>query len=278
MDAIAASQRPDAVSLTIERSFGESHVTQVLTLRADDPTLHIDNDIDWHERRKMLKLAFPLDIHADRVAAETQFGHVNRPTHSNTSWDAARFELCAHRWVHVAEPGFGVAIANESSYGYDAQRSTRADGGTTTTTRVSLLRGPTFPDPVADKGRHTIGLSVRAGADVRAAIHDGYRINLAERAAPGPIEPLVLVDHPAVLVESLKLAEDRSGDVIVRLYESEGARAATRVSFDFDVDGIIATDLIEREIDAPAGFVVDGPSVRFTLRPFQLLTLRVKRA
>ena len=184
VDAITASQgRIRYRSRSSARSASRTS-TQVLTLRADDPTLHIDNDIDWHERRKMLKLAFPLDIHADRVAAETQFGHVQRPTHSNTSWDAARFELCAHRWVHVAEPGFGVAIANESSYGYDAQRSTRADGGTTTTARVSLLRGPTFPDPVADQGRHTIGLSVRVGADVRAAIHDGYRINLAERAHP----------------------------------------------------------------------------------------------
>ncbi|WP_344094095.1 alpha-mannosidase [Microbacterium deminutum] len=277
VDAITAAQDADTVSLTIERSFGRSHVTQVLRLRAGNPTLHIDNDIDWHERRKMLKLAFPLDIHADRVAAETQFGHVQRPTHSNTSWDAARFELCAHRWVHVAEPGFGVAIANESSYGYDALRSTRADGGTTTTARVSLLRGPTFPDPVADEGRHTIDLSVRVGADVRAAIRDGYRINLAERSALGPVAPLVRTDHPAVLVESLKLAEDRSGDVVVRLYESEGARAAAELTLDFDVDDVVVTDLIEREIAAPAGLAHDGRSVRFTLRPFQLLTLRIRR-
>ncbi len=278
VDAITTSQGPDSVSLTIERSFGASTVTQVLTLRAGDATLWIDNDIDWHEQRKLLKLAFPLDVHADRVAAETQFGHVQRPTHANTSWDAARFELCAHRWVHVAEPGFGVAIANESSYGYDAQRATRADGGTTTTARVSLLRGSTFPDPVADQGRHSIGLAVRVGADVRAAIRDGYRINLAERSAPGPIAPLVRVDHPAVLVESVKLAEDRSGDVIVRLYESEGARAAAEVTLDFDVDGVIVTDLIEREIDAPAGFAHDGRSVKLALRPFQLVTLRIRRS
>ena len=253
-------------------------VTQVLTLRSGDPTLWIDNDIDWHEQRKMLKLAFPLDVHADRVAAETQFGHVQRPTHANTSWDAARFELCAHRWVHVAEPGFGVAIANESSYGYDAQRSTRPDGGTTTTTRLSLLRGPTFPDPGADQGRHTIGLSVRVGADVRAAIRDGYRINLAERSAPGPIDPLVRIDHPAVLVESLKLAEDRSGDVVVRLYESEGARATAELSIDFDVEDVVVTDLLEREIPAPAGFAQEDRSVKLTLRPFQLMTLRLRRS
>ncbi|MFP3786328.1 glycoside hydrolase family 38 C-terminal domain-containing protein, partial [Burkholderia sp. SIMBA_024] len=113
----------------------------------------LDFDIDWHERRHLLKLAFPLDVHADRSAAETQFGHVFRPTHTNTSWDAARFEISAHRWIHVAEPGYGVAIANESTYGHDVSRTTRADGGSTTTVRLSLLRAPVFPDPEADLGR-----------------------------------------------------------------------------------------------------------------------------
>ncbi|GAA2971869.1 glycoside hydrolase family 38 C-terminal domain-containing protein [Microbacterium terrae] len=278
ISSIAGAEHPGAVSVTVARMFGASSIAQTLTLRAGDPALHIDNDVDWHEKSKLLKLAFPLDVHADRVAAETQFGHVQRPTHSNTSWDAARFELCAHRWFHVAEPGFGVAIANESSHGYDAQRTTRADGGTTTTARVSLLRGPTFPDPRGDEGRHRIGLSIRVGADVRAAIREGYRLNLGDRRAPGPIAPLVRVDHPAVLVESVKLAEDRGGDVVVRLYESEGARATTRVAFDFDVAEVVATDLIEREIDPPAGFVREGEAVSLRLRPFQLVTLRVRRA
>ena len=279
VDAITVTHGRTAVSVTIERSFGASRVTQVLTLRSGDPTLWIDNDIEWHEQRKMLKLAFPLDVHADRVAAETQFGHVQRPTHANTSWDAARFELCAHRWVHVAEPGFGVAIANESSYGYDAQRSTRSDGGTTTTARLSLLRGADVPRSRSPTRAVTRSVS-RCGWERMCEPRSAMATGSTSRSAPRPARstPLVRIDHPAVLVESLKLAEDRSGDVIVRLYESEGARAAAEVTFDFEVDDVIATDLIEREIEPPAGFAHDGQSVRFTLRPFQLLTLRIRRA
>src|SRR5205809_682293 len=79
-----------------------------------------------------------------------QFGHLHRPIHTNTSWDAARFETVAHRWVHVGEPGYGAAVANDSTYGHDVTRSTRPDGGTTTLVRLSLLRAPLFPDPTAD--------------------------------------------------------------------------------------------------------------------------------
>jgi len=91
-------------SVRVNRRFGASSISQVLTLEGDSAALDIVTAVDWHERQKMLKLTFPLDVHADRAASEIQFGHVYRPTHANTSWDAARFETCAHRWVHVGEP------------------------------------------------------------------------------------------------------------------------------------------------------------------------------
>ncbi|HEX6445267.1 MAG TPA: glycoside hydrolase family 38 C-terminal domain-containing protein, partial [Streptosporangiales bacterium] len=125
--------------LRIERAFGASSVTQVLRLPVSEARLDIDTEVDWHEREKFLKLAFPLDVHADRSAAETQFGHVFRNTHTNTRWDLAKFEICAHRFVHVGEQGYGVALVNDSTYGHDVSRSTRPDGGTTTTVRASLL-------------------------------------------------------------------------------------------------------------------------------------------
>ncbi len=114
----------------------------MLRLTAGSQRLDIETEIDWHESEKVLKASFPIDVHADRAASEIQFGHVYRPTHANTSWDAARFEVYAHRWVHVAEPGYGVAIVNDATYGYDVGRSTRAGGGTTTTVRLTLLRAP----------------------------------------------------------------------------------------------------------------------------------------
>ncbi|MDN5931865.1 MAG: glycosyl hydrolase-related protein, partial [Pseudonocardia sp.] len=256
-------------TIRVERRFGSSHVTQTITLH--DGSVDIVTQVEWHERQKLLKLAFPLDVHAERATSEIQFGHVHRPTHANTSWDAARFETCAHRWVHVGEPGFGVAIANDATHGHDIGRTTRADGGTTTAVRLSLLRAPLFPDPTADQGVHRFTVSLRPDATIGDAVAEGYRLNLPLRGVGGPIEPLLAVDDDgAVVVEAVKLAEDGSGDVVVRLYESRGTRATARVTAAFPHTGAVETDLHERPLPAPVA--LDGD--RLTLRPFRIVTLR----
>jgi alpha-mannosidase len=235
--------------------------------------------VDWQEREKLLKLGFALDVRADRSAAETQFGHVFRPTHTNTSWEAAKFEICAHRWIHVAEPGYGVAVSNASTYGHDVGRSVRAsDGGTTTTVRLSLLRAPKFPDPEADRGDHELTVTIRPGADIADAVQEGYRTNLAPRLVRGasPVEPLIAVSNPGMVIEAVKLAEDDSGDVIVRLYESLGQRSAGRITANFEVGAIQPVDLLERDVPAP-GVQADETGTTLHLRPFQLVTLRFVR-
>ncbi|MET4611465.1 alpha-mannosidase [Rhodococcus sp. PvR044] len=270
----------DGDSVVVRRSFGDSTIVQRLELAAGARALEISNEIDWHERQKLLKLAFPFDVHADRSAAETQFGHVFRPTHSNTSWDFAKFEICAHRWVHVGEPGYGVAVANDATYGHDIGRSARQDGGSTTTVRLSLVRAPLYPDPTSDQGAHTLRVSVRPGATIGDAVAEGYRINLPPRTITGgaPVEPLLRVSNPAVVVEAVKLAEDRGGDVVVRLYESTGARSTALIDVDFPHAGVETVDLLERPVAAPTGATVDGDAITVTLRPFQVLTLRVRAA
>jgi alpha-mannosidase len=288
-DLVAArSVEVDGTVLVTRRTLGDSSVVQRWTLEPGEAELQLVTEVDWHERQKLLKLAFPLDVHADRAASEVQFGHVQRPTHANTSWDVARFETVAHRWVHVAEPGFGVAVANDSTYGHDVTRSTRDDGGTTTLVRQSLLRAPVFPDPHADQGRHVLRSTVRVAPDVLDAVATGYRLNLPLRTVAGsgaPVAPLVTSSSAAVVVEAVKLAEDRSGDLVVRLYEARGSRARSTVSVDLSV-GLGAawrTDLHERELgaggaDVPgAGRWVAGEPVELTLRPFEIVTLRFAR-
>ena len=248
-----------------------------MSLRASDPVVDILTEVDWHDRQKLLKLAFPLDVHADRATSEIQFGHVHRPTHANTSWDAARFEACAHRWVHVGEPGYGVAVANDATYGHDIARTTRPDGGTTTTVRLSLLRAPLFPDPDADQGSHRFAVSLRAGATIGDAIAEGYRLNVPPRRIRGAREvaPLITVSDPAVVVEAVKLAEDRSGDVVVRLYESRGSRATARVTAGFPYGSVVETDLLERPLPEAVCLWPDGA---LQLRPFRIVTLRFSRS
>ena len=264
--------------LRILRSFSSSTIEQRITLSPDGAAVDLAVDVDWHERQKLLKLAFPLDVHAERAASEIQFGHLYRPTHANTTWDSARFETVAHRWIHVGEPGFGVAVANDSTYGHDTLRD-EVDGRTCTTIRLSLLRAPLFPDPEADQGRHSFRFSLRPGAAIADAVAEGYRLNLPLRTVEGvettDLAPLVSVDNPAVVIEAVKLAEDRSGDVVVRLYEAHGGRAEARLRADFGHRSAAATDLLERGIESTAVTVDDG-GVRLSLRPFELATVRFR--
>jgi alpha-mannosidase len=284
--------RDDALIVT--RRFGSSTATQRFWLEPGEPELQIETTIDWHEKQKLLKLSFPFDVHADRAASEIQFGHVYRPTHTNTSWDFARFETCAHRWVHVGEPGFGVAVCNSATYGHDISRTTRADGGTTTLVRESLLRAPTFPDPHADQGSHSFRTSVRVSGGVLDAVTGGYRLNLPVRTVLGghAVVPIVSVDAPAVMIEAVKLAEDRSGDVVVRLYEARGARATTTVRPGFDVETAWTTDLLERARAHTEGAQAHperanasdsgrrthwsgADRIVLVMRPFEVVTLRL---
>ncbi|MER5443312.1 glycoside hydrolase family 38 C-terminal domain-containing protein [Streptomyces sp. NPDC002790] len=264
---------PLRVSVRVTRSFGASRITQEYRLAADSRRLDVVTDIDWQESEKVLKAAFPLDVHAERSSAEIQFGHVNRPTHANTGWDAARYEICAHRWLRVAEEGYGVALANDSTYGHDVTRAAH-DEGLGTTVRLTLLRAPHSPDPETDLGTHRFTYALLPGATTGDAVAEGLALNLPLRVAPAPaVTPLVTVDHPAVTVESVKLAEDRSGDVVVRLYESRGGRADATLTAAFPVAGADETDLLERPLRA-AG--TSDAGLALSLRPFQILTLRLR--
>ncbi|HEY0247467.1 MAG TPA: glycoside hydrolase family 38 C-terminal domain-containing protein [Gryllotalpicola sp.] len=261
--------------LHVSHRHGASRIEERITLEPGTPTLQLELTVDWHERQRLLKLAFPVDVQAERAASEIQFGHISRPIVENTSWDVARFETSAHRWVHVGETGFGAAVANDATYGHDVTRVAGEGGGVFTLVRQSLLRAPLFPDPEADQGAHTFRSSFTPGATVADAIREGYRVNLPERPASGAVAPLVGVDDPAVVIEAVKLAEDRSGDVVVRLYESRGGRASASLVLGFAVAEVYETDLLEQRLDAP-GALADG--IRLTLRPFQLVTLRLRRA
>ncbi|MGO2745213.1 alpha-mannosidase [Microbacterium sp.] len=275
VESIEQIPHPSAAVVCVIRGRGATRITQTLTLAAGARALEIETVVDWHERQKLLKLAFPLDVHADRASSEIQFGHIQRPTHANTSWDMARFETVAHRWVHVGEAGFGVAVANDATYGHDITRASRDGGGTVTNVRLSLLRAPLYPDPEADQGEHTFRVSIRPDATIADAVREGYRLNLPAREVSGAqaVEPLLSVSSDAVVIEAVKLAEDRSGDVIVRLYEAHGGRASATLSTSFAFADVIETDLLEREVDAAALVAASGSDVDLTLRPFQIVTL-----
>ena len=259
-------------TIVIHREIGATPVDQVVGLSPDGAALDIETRVDWRAPRRLLKLAFDLDVHAERSSSEIQFGHIDRPTHANTSWDAARFEISGHRWVRVADATAGVTIANDRVYGRDISRRTRPDGGTTTTVRESLLRAPTFPDPAADLGTHTFRHSIRPGS-LEEGIAEGYRLNLPlRRLARGDVSPLVRLTAAGAVIETIKAAADGSGDVIVRMFETRGGRARGRLEAGFPVARSVRVDLLEREISEPGG---PGTEFELSFRAFEIVTVRL---
>ncbi|WP_433293034.1 alpha-mannosidase [Actinoplanes sp. CA-030573] len=268
VESMSFTEDDAGAHVTIVRAFSRSRVEQTLTLAPGSRVLRIDQKTDWHETEKFLKVAFPFDVRAEHAAAETQFGYQKRVTHTNTSWEAAKFEVSMHRFVLVEEPGFGAALITDSTYGYDLTRETPM----TTTVRLSLLRAPRFPDPETDQGRQTHSYGLVIGASVAGATEAGIALNLPARVVPGDhgFEPLVSVaGDPGILISAVKLADDRSGDLIVRLYESRGRRAAGTLHVHTPVRAMHEASLLERP-EGPA-----SPSISLT--PFELRTIRLIR-
>ncbi len=278
---------PLRVSLETTATVGSSAIVQRLTITADSPRIDVEVHVDWRERDRALAAYLPVSVLAHESTAEIQYGHLRRPTHENTSWEAARFEMVAHRWLHVGETGWGVGVVNESTYGHSVRRTVTDSGENVTMLRLTLLRSPQFPDPHADAGSHVLRFGIVPGADVAETIRHGYAVNLPLVAQPaaagtGAGAPFVTVDDPGAVIEAVKLAEDGSGDVIVRLYESLGGRRRVSLRPAFEVAAVVETDLLEED-----SAVLDGrrallpgsdPAampIELALKPFQLVTLRL---
>ncbi len=262
-------------SIAVARSFGKSSITTTYVLTAASPRMEMSFDIDWHEDEKLLAIDFPLDIHTEQAKCGIQFGHVARPTHRNTSWDLAKFEVCAHRWVDLGEPSFGVAILNDTRFGHAVQ-----DGGV----RVTLLRAAEYPDPQADRGRHTCRLAILPhGPGLADVVAEAERFALPIRSFVGSPDSaratvassVVRMDGVGVEVSAVKLADDETGDLIVRLFEACGDRSTARISMTRPITRAWRTNLLDEPVDQAD--LVDG-AVTAALRPFELMTLRLATA
>jgi alpha-mannosidase len=268
--SVELNAHPLLTELVVRRTFGASALTQRYTMRAGSARLDITFDIDWHENEKLLSLMVPLDVHTREAICDVQFGHVKRPTHVSNSWDAAKFEVCAHRYVDFSEPSFGVAVLNDGRFGHGVQ-----DGGV----RVSLLRAPKYPDPDADHGLHIVTISVLPhGPGLHEVLHEAEALNMPLRVVTGratlPPQPVVTIDQSGVQVSSVKLSDDGCGDLIVRLYEACGDRPTLTVRTPRPVGAAFRCNLFEEPI---GGIECSDGIVALPLRPFELVTLRLCR-
>ena len=228
----------------------------------------------------MLRTSFPVNIRTDQVHCEIQFGSLSRPTHRNTMWDFAKDEICAHQWIDLSEPDYGVALLNDCKYGHRAIHNVLD---------LHLLRSSSYPDPNADRAEHRFTYSVypHQGNHVQAEIYRrGNELNIPLRTislasmpdqAAGKLpssQTFLRPDHPNIMVESVKKAED-GDDIVVRLYETSGTHVSTTLHCGFGAAEAWTTDLMENILTAlPLGEASNQIALSFT--PFEIITLRLR--
>jgi alpha-mannosidase len=260
-----------SIELEIEIS-PKCSLTQRISLAAESPRLDFTCRADWREKEQFLKVEFPLALRSDYATYEIQFGHLRRPTHFNTSWDVARFEVSAHRWADLSEPNFGVALLNDSKYGYACHGNVL---------RLSLIRAPKSPDAFADMGEHRFRYALfphedgpQLGGVIPEAAAFNQPLRVSSTSAALQSKSFFSLDNPAVVLDTVKKAED-SGDLIVRLYESHGAHQKATLTLSHALEKAIKVDLLETE-EKPARAAKN--KIKLSLRPFELLTLKLTLA
>ncbi len=259
-------------TLEVRYTFNKSRIVQRVQLLTDRRLLSFQTRVDWHEQHLMLRVRFPLAVRAARATYEVQFGAVERPTHRNTAWDAAQFEVPAQRWADLSEGGYGVSLLNDSKYGYSVQDGVLA---------LSLLRAPTHPDPEADQGVHefTYALWPHGENWREEVVAQAGRLNhpLLVRYSEGggtwlPVTfGVVRSETPCAVVETLKRAEDEDA-LIVRVYEARGGRCTARLTFGAPIARAEAVNLLE---EAQGAVETAGAALRCALTPYQVRTFRV---
>lgn len=262
---------PLRVSVRVTRSWRSSTIVQTYRLLTDSKQLDIDTHIDWHERMMLVRTQFPTSIHAHEAVGETMYGVHHRPTHRNTPYEQARFEVGAQRFLDISEPDYGVALLNNGKYGHSVLGSTLG---------ISLVRGPMHPDPFADEGEHDFSYAVfphtgnwTNGGVVRAAQEFNAPMTAVTGSASASSESLVSSSGLELGFSALKQAHDRDG-IVLRVYEPHGSSGESTIAFNRSVKSVTRVNLLEEDLE-DGTVPVDGNAVTLGLRPFELVSLLI---
>lgn len=273
-----AANGPLFAVLTSQWQVLDSTIDQEMWVYADDARIDFRTHLDWRNSRKLLKVAFPLAIRARAATYDLPFGHIERPTHRNTSWEQAKFEVCGHKWADLSEGDYGVALLNDCKYGYDARENVL---------RLSLLRSPVRPDSTSDQGSHefTYALLPHAGGWRQAQVdRRAYEFNIPAPAAEIPqgeshSEPalpathtMLSTDSRSLIVETLKQAETGE-ELVLRTFDSHGCHATPRLSFGRKLNSATETDLLEEHPHAVE--LTDSRTLTVPYSPYEIKTHRL---
>ena len=257
-------------SLLITKRIGDSELKQRVVLSAFGRRIDFETEVDWKETHKLLKVDFHTNVHTNELLSETQFGYVSRPTHSNRQFDADRFEVCQHKWSALCESRRGVAILNDCKYGISARDGSMG---------LTLLKSGANPDLNADKGHHTFKYAIMPFAEAFCdsdVIRQAYQLNAPLRVKTGKADTVSLIkaSKKNIIVDTVKLAEDGSGDLIVRLYEATNTYTNVTLQFGFAIASAKRTDLLENEI---CDVETSENEISIAVKAFEVVTLKIGR-
>jgi len=261
-------QGPCFTKIRFAWRYNRSSIEQDLVVYADLDRIDFRTRVDWQERDKLLKVAFPVDVRSTSARYDIQYGSVERPTHRSTSWDFAKFEVLGHQWADLAEKGLGVALMNDCKYGYDIKDNVM---------RLSLLKSASYPDPQADRGlqEFTYALYVHGQPWFESGlIERAWDLNaplLTMAGVPKRTSPLLTMENRDVALDAVKGAEDGEG-FILRFHEMHGGKTRLRVKLNLSVKGYREVNLMED----PVGPTIEGHIIEKELRPFEIYTVRVE--
>jgi alpha-mannosidase len=267
IEVVAAG--PLVAALRIERRVHDSDLVQKVSLRRGSRRVDFETTVDWQEKHKLLKVNFPVQIHANEGIHEIQYGHLTRPNHGSRRFDADRYEVAQQKWTALAEQNRGFAVLNDCKYGVNV------DGNSI---NLTLLRSPLRPDSGADVGLQEFTYAFYAWNGSLAeseVVREGYELNVPVVTAAGEAgeRSLFALDAPNVVIDAVKPAEDGSGDVVVRLYESKRAATRCTLTTSLPLAGAEQTNLLEE--DGKELETSDG-QIALSFRPFEIKTVRLK--
>jgi alpha-mannosidase len=247
-------------------AYNKSKITQDLIVYTAHKRIDFKTEVDWQERSKLLKASFPVDIRSVSARYEIQYGSLERNTTRSTSWDEAQFEVVGHQWADYSEKGFGVALMNDSKYGYDIKEGVM---------RLSLLKSAESPDTQADRGLHEFTYSLYVHTDTwyqSDLIALAWDINAPLITAQGKsaIDSFISITGAAAL-DAIKKSEDGK-DIIIRLHEMYGGRSKLSIEFNAPISGWTEANLMEE----PFGSFKTSAVITKDLHPFEIVTYRVK--
>lgn len=261
---------PLAGVVKITRRLHASVLTQYVTLLQDCARLDFTSTLHWHETQKLLKVCFPVNVHAKNALHEIQFGYLERPTHFSTQMDKDRFEVCNHKWSALADSNHGIAVLNDCKYGVNVRENS---------INLTLMTSSVAPDKEADRGMNQFTYSLYAwdGPFLNSQVEkEAYSLNCPVKVMNGSASfqlPLAKTDADNIVIDTIKPAEDRSGDIIIRLYECMNAAVRTEFTTSLSCREICPCNMLEE----PEGESISGNTASLSFRPFEIKTLRLKK-